>query len=191
MGHFTCGARGRGMLKHRLRAKEAPMRIVPLIASMMLVSPTFAAAPAATTKTAPAAATQTAAAAATHAVAVAKTDEDDLKELEQQWLDNALKHDDAWVQALLMDDFQDVSWQGQVRSKAEVLAAGASPVTSSQTLSALSARVHGDIGVVTGTNTTEAADKSFTVKVRFTDVFVKVDGQWHALSAQETIEKGS
>lgn len=168
------------------------MRIVPLIASMMLVSPVFAAAPAATTKPAPATATQTAAAAATHAAAVAKSDEDQLKDLEQQWLDHALKHDDAaWEPALLMDDFQDVSWQGQVRSKAEVLAAGASPVTSSQTLSDLKARVHGDLGVVTGTNTTEAADKSFTVKVRFTDVFVKVDGQWHALSAQETIEKGS
>lgn len=161
------------------------MRIVPLIASMMLVSPTvFAAAtaPANSTKAAPAAST---------AAATAKSDEDQLKDLEQQWLDAALKHDDPWLETLLLDDFQDVSWQGQLRSKADVLAASAAPVTSSQTLSGLKARVHGDLGVVTGINTTEAADKSFTVKVRFTDVFVKVDGRWHAFSAQETIEKGS
>jgi ketosteroid isomerase-like protein len=65
----------------------------------------------------------------------------------------------------------------------------AAPVKSSQTLSDLKVRVHGDMGVVTGVNTAEAADKSFTVKVRFTDVFVKDKGVWRALSAQETIEK--
>jgi hypothetical protein len=159
-------------------------RIAPLIASIALVSPmTFAAAaaPADSTQAAPAAATQ---------APPAASDEDQLKDLEQQWLDAALKHDDAWVQALLMDDFQDVSWQGQLRSKAEVLAASAAPVTSTQTLSDLKVRVHGEMGVVTGINTTEAADKSFTVKVRFSDVFVKKDGKWRALSAQETIEKG-
>ncbi|HEY3645532.1 MAG TPA: nuclear transport factor 2 family protein [Gammaproteobacteria bacterium] len=162
------------------------MRIVPLIASLTLLSTqAFAAgsAPASTSKAAPAAATQTAAAGA-------KSDEEQLKDLEQQWLDAALKHDNPWLEALIMDDFQDVSWQGQLRSKADVLAAGAVPVTTTQTLSDLKVRVHGDLGVVTGINTTEAADKSFTVKVRFTDVFVKSGDRWRALSAQETIQKG-
>ena len=161
------------------------MRIVTLIAGLALIpSAVFAAdaAPASTSKPAPAASTQAAA-------NEAKSDEDQLKDLEQQWLDHALKHDDQWVAALLLDDFQDVSWQGQLRSKADVLAAGAAPVTSTQTLSDLKARVHGDMGVVTGINTTEAADKSFTVKVRFTDVFVKLGDRWRALSAQETIQK--
>jgi len=158
------------------------MRIVTLIAGIALASPTvFAAAPAASTHTAPAASTGTAAPVA--------SDEDQLKDLEQQWLDAALKHDHQRLDALLADDFQDVSWQGQLRSKADVMAASAVPVTTTQTLSELKVRVHGDMGVVTGVNTTEAADKSFTVKVRFTDVFVKLGGQWHALSAQETIEK--
>ena len=162
------------------------MRIVSVIAGIALLSPAVFAA-----DTAPADNTQTAPAAATHAAPTAKSDADQLKDLEQQWLDAALKHDNAAVAALLLDDFEDVSWQGQLRSKADVLAAGAAPVTSTQTLSDLKARVHGDLGVVTGINTTEAADQSFTVKVRFTDVFVKLDGRWHALSAQETIEKGS
>ena len=162
------------------------MRIVTLIAGLALVPPAVFAA-----GTAPAGSTQAAPAASTRAAAEpAKSDEEQLKDLEQQWLDSALKHDDQWLRSLLMDDFQDVSWQGALRSKAEILAAGAVPVTTTQTLSDLKARVHGDLGVVTGINTTEAADKSFTVKVRFTDVFVKADGKWRALSAQETIQKG-
>ena len=162
------------------------MRIVPFIAGLVLASPAvFAAdaAPAGGTHAAPAATSQAAA-------GEARSDEEQLKDLEQRWLDSALKHEDQWVAALLMDDFQDVSWQGQLRSKADVLAASAAPVTTTQTLSDLKVRVHGDLGVVTGINTTEAADKSFTVKVRFTDVFVKLDGRWRALSAQETIQKG-
>jgi ketosteroid isomerase-like protein len=164
------------------------MRMIHLtvIAGIVLASPTVFAAPAApasTTQAAPVDSTQTAA-------APAKSDEDQLKDLEQQWLDTSLKQDHAGLDAILMDDFEDVSWQGELRGKTEIMAiAMAAPVKSSQTLSDLKVRVHGDLGVVTGVNTAEAADKSFTVKVRFTDVFVKDKGRWRALSAQETIEK--
>jgi ketosteroid isomerase-like protein len=122
--------------------------------------------------------------------AAAPSDEKQLEDLEQHWLDTSLNQDHAGLDAILMDDFEDVSWQGELRGKTEIMAiAMAAPVKSSQTLSDLKVRVHGDLGVVTGVNTAEAADKSFTVKVRFTDVFVKNQGQWRALSAQETIEK--
>jgi ketosteroid isomerase-like protein len=159
------------------------MRIVPLIIIVALVSvsgmvsaadPTPA--PAATSKSAP----------------PAVSDEKQLEGLEQEWLDTSLKQDRAGLDAILMEDFEDVSWQGELRGKTEIMAiAMSAPVTSSQTLSDLKVRVHGDMGVVTGVNTAEAADKSFSVKVRFTDVFVKDKGKWRALSAQETIEKGS
>jgi ketosteroid isomerase-like protein len=159
------------------------MRIVPLIIIVALVSvsglvsaadPTPA--PAATSKSAP----------------PAVSDEKQLEGLEQEWLDTSLKQDRTGLDAILMEDFEDVSWQGELRGKTEIMAiAMSAPVTSSQTLSDLKVRVHGDMGVVTGVNTAEAADKSFSVKVRFTDVFVKDKGKWRALSAQETIEKGS
>jgi ketosteroid isomerase-like protein len=157
------------------------MRIVPLISIAALVSLSSLAlaadptpAPAAASKSAP----------------PAVSDEKQLEDTEQSWLDAALNQDRAALDALLMEDFEDVSWQGELRGKTEIMAiATAAPVKSSQTLSDLKVRVHGDLGVVTGLNTTEAADKSFTVKVRFTDVFVKDKGQWRALSTQETIEK--
>jgi ketosteroid isomerase-like protein len=122
--------------------------------------------------------------------AAAPSDQKQLEDLERHWLDTSLNQDRAGLDAILMDDFEDVSWQGELRGKTEIMAiAMAAPVKSTQTLSDLKVRVHGDLGVVTGVNTAEAADKSFTVKVRFTDVFVKDQGQWRALSAQETIEK--
>ncbi|HEY3857999.1 MAG TPA: nuclear transport factor 2 family protein [Gammaproteobacteria bacterium] len=158
------------------------MRIVPLISIAALLSlPGFALAadptpaPAAASKSAP----------------PAESDEKQIEDLEQTWLDTSLKQDHDGLDAILMDDFEDVSWQGELRGKTEIMAiAMSAPVKSSQTLSDLKVRVHGDVGVVTGVNTAEAADKSFTVKVRFTDVFVRDKGHWRALSAQETIEKG-
>jgi ketosteroid isomerase-like protein len=156
------------------------MRIAHLISIAALMSlPAFVSAadsaPAPASKSAPAA---------------APSDQQQLEDLERHWLDTSLNQDHAGLDAILMDDFEDVSWQGELRGKSEIMAiAMAAPVKSTQTLSDLKVRVHGDMGVVTGVNTAEAADKSFTVKVRFTDVFVKDKGTWRALSAQETIEK--
>jgi ketosteroid isomerase-like protein len=156
------------------------MRIIPLTVIVALVSlPAFVSA----TDPAPAASSKPSAPAA-------PSDEKQLEDLEQEWLDTSLKQDHDGLDAILTDDFEDVSWQGELRGKTEIMAiAMAAPVTSTQTLSDLKVRVHGDLGVVTGVNTTEAADKSFAVKVRFTDVFVRTQGKWRALSAQETIEK--
>ena len=154
------------------------MRIVPLITFAALASLSALASAAGPTP-APAAASK-----------AAPSDEKRLEDLEQRWLDSSLKRDRAGLDAILMDDFEDVSWRGELRGKPEVMAAAmAAPVKSSQTLSDLKVRVHGDAGVVTGVNTAVAADKSFTVKLRFTDVFVRTPEGWRALSAQETIEK--
>jgi len=151
------------------------LTVIAALASLPVVASATDAAPAAASKS---------------SAAPAPSDEKQLEDLEQHWLDTSLSQDRAGLDAILMDDFEDVSWQGELRGKTEIMAiAMAAPVKSTQTLSDLKVRVHGEMGVVTGVNTTEAADKSFTVKVRFTDVFVKDKGQWRALSAQETIER--
>ena len=92
------------------------------------------------------------------------------------------------------DGFADVTWYGRVRSKSEVIAAQvttgkSTPMETHQTLSDLQVRVRGNVGVVTGKNTVEVNDKSFTLRVHFTDVFIKEAGKWRAFSAQETIEQ--
>lgn len=116
-------------------------------------------------------------------------DTQSLLDLEQRWATAAGARDHTALDAILADGFVDVSWQGKLRSKADALAAPAAPVKTTQTLSELKVRIYGDAAVVTGLNTAMAANKSFTARIRFTDVFVKQAGTWRAVSAQETLEK--
>ncbi|HEX7964701.1 MAG TPA: nuclear transport factor 2 family protein [Gammaproteobacteria bacterium] len=112
-----------------------------------------------------------------------------LLDLEQRWAAAAAARDHAALDAILADDFTDVSWQGKLRSKADALAAPAAPVRMRQTLSELKVRVYGDTAVVTGLNMAAAVDGSFTTRIRFTDVFIRHAGTWRAVSAQETPER--
>ena len=122
------------------------------------------------------------------------TDQQQLLDLEQRWLDAGIADDRKTLDDILRDDFVDVTWYGQVRGKSVVMAAQnasdkSTPMKTHQSLSDLQVRVRGDVGIVTGKNTVEADDHSFTLKVHFTDVFLKEAGKWRAFSAQETIEK--
>jgi len=122
------------------------------------------------------------------------SEQQQLLDLEQRWLDAGIADDRKTLDDILRDDFVDVTWYGQVRGKSVVLAAQSTGDKSAtmkthQTLSDLQVRVRNDVGVVTGKNTVEADDHSFTLKVHFTDVFLKEAGKWRAFSAQETIEK--
>ena len=111
-----------------------------------------------------------------------------LLDLEQHWVTAAAAHDHAALDAILADDFIDISWQGKLRGKADALSALAAPAQTRQYLSGLKVRLYGDTAVVTGLNTVTAADRSFTAYIRFTDVFVRQAGAWRAVSAQETPE---
>ncbi|HSN16680.1 MAG TPA: nuclear transport factor 2 family protein [Gammaproteobacteria bacterium] len=124
----------------------------------------------------------------------ATSDEQQLLDLEQRWLDAGIADDRKTLDDILRDDFVDVTWYGQVRGKSVVMAAQSAtgkttPMKTHQTLSDLQVRVRGYVGVVTGKNTVEADDHSFSLKVHFTDVFLKENGKWRAFSAQETIER--
>jgi ketosteroid isomerase-like protein len=119
----------------------------------------------------------------------APSDTQQLQDLEQRWLTAAMQHDTAALQTILVDDFVDVTYQGGLRDKADHLKSSLAPGKTKQTLDGLKVRVYGDTGIVTGQNTIVADDGSFTARVRFTDVFVKQQGVWRAVSAQETLEK--
>ena len=117
------------------------------------------------------------------------SDAQQLLTLEQRWLAAAMQRDATTLQAILTDDFVDVTYQGGLRDKADHLQSSLAPSKPKQTLGELKVRIYGDTGVVTGLNTIVADDGSFTARVRFTDVFVKQQGVWRAVSAQETLEK--
>lgn len=116
-------------------------------------------------------------------------DAQQLLTLEQRWLTAAMQRDTKTLKDILADDFVDVTYQGGLRDKADHLKSSLAPSKTKQTLEELKVRVYGDTGIVTGQNTIVADDGSFTARVRFTDVFVRQQGMWRAVSAQETLEK--
>jgi ketosteroid isomerase-like protein len=109
--------------------------------------------------------------------------------LEHEWLDAAARRDRGALDRILAQDFVDISYTGAVRLKSDVLAARAAPDGTKQALDTLKVRVYGQTAVVTGRNTVSAADGSRVAVLRFTDVFVRQDGAWRAVSAQETLER--
>ncbi len=107
--------------------------------------------------------------------------------LEQRWMDASVHRDRKTLDRILADDFLDTSYKGQLRTKADHLAA---PVVSNVTekLEDVKVRFYGDTAIVTGRNVVTANDHSFAANIRFTDVFVKQSGMWQAVAAQETQE---
>lgn len=112
---------------------------------------------------------------------------DQLQALERTWLAAAVHHDRATLDRLLADDFIDISYRGERRTKADALQAPAAPPGSRQSLSNLDVRLYGTTGIVTGVNTVTIAGRE-PARIRFTDVFVRMRDGWRAVSAQETLE---
>jgi len=117
----------------------------------------------------------------------------ELIRIEERWIDALERRDAAAVAEILDDGFLDSTYKGELRTKEEALAALRSPARADadQGLSELRARIYGETGIVTGINTVTARDHSFSVRVRFTDVFVRRAGRWKAVAAQETLVEGA
>lgn len=111
-----------------------------------------------------------------------------LLQLEHQWIRASATHSTAFLDHLLAADFVEVTYDGRIRSKADVLQGRVAPGTV-QTLSDLRVRIFGATAVVTGLNTVANSKQGWTARLRFTDVFVRNDSGWHAVSAQETLLK--
>ena len=110
-------------------------------------------------------------------------------QVERDWL-QALRNDDrAALGRILADDFTDISVHGEVRHKAEAVTHRAAPGTV-QHVHDLQVRVYGDTAVATGINSVRSRAQGWRVDVAFTDVFVRRDGRWQAVSAQETLRSG-
>jgi ketosteroid isomerase-like protein len=109
--------------------------------------------------------------------------------LEQRWVEALERRDAEAVGAILADDFVDTTYRGERRTRREALAGLTSPqrAPATQELSDLDARVYGTTGIVTGINSVTGRNPDFSVRLRFTDVFVKSRGVWKAVSAQETL----
>ena len=118
-------------------------------------------------------------------------DEAQLNELEQRlvkaWLDN----DWETVNAILDDDWSVIDPGGQVLNKTQVLREAKSGQRKMEagSIDEVKVRSFGEVAVVTGRTTAAGTyqGQSFSVSLRFTDVFVRRGDDWRAVASQGTL----
>ncbi len=115
----------------------------------------------------------------------AQRDQDELEAIERQWL--AAEHDSAALGRILAEDFLHPVAVGVFLTKAQHIAWAVghpAPGGRQQRFDQLRIRKYGDVGVVTGLviSTDGEGREDRTV---FTDVFVRRNGRWQAVNAQE------
>jgi ketosteroid isomerase-like protein len=140
-------------------------------------------------KTAPALAALVLLCGGVHAAPPATPDRAQIAALERHWLDAIRHHDHRALAKILGKGFVDINAQGRVRDRDEAIAHASAPADTTQTITQLNVRVYGDTAIATGINTVHSTAKGWTVDIAFTDVFVRSDGGWRAVSAQETLRK--
>lgn len=113
-------------------------------------------------------------------------DEDTLKAIEQTWITASSNTDRVTLDKLLDDSFIDTTPSGTRRSKSDVLLAPPPPPGSTQTLMNLEVHLTGNTAIVTGINHFNPGANAQPSDYSFTDVFVRRETGWRAVSAQMT-----
>jgi Domain of unknown function (DUF4440) len=106
--------------------------------------------------------------------------------LENEWLAN--EHNAAALERILASDFVHPLPTGEFITKAQHIAFSSAhppPANRKQHLDQLRVRVYGDAGIVNGIVVTSDEAGREVDRTIFTDVFVKRDGRWQAVNAQE------
>lgn len=110
--------------------------------------------------------------------------EQQVMQLERNWCNAVVKNDAETLSAILSDDLTDVSYKGNVGSKAQDLADAKTEKTTVCEADMMQVRIYGDVAVVVGRDTVKST--AFTGQARFTDTFVRRDGHWRCVSTQAT-----
>lgn len=111
-----------------------------------------------------------------------------LKAIEEKWDVANLKGDTATLSAIFADTFISTNAEGKVRTKAELLAQVKSGEIKYQTskVDDMKVYVYGDAAVVNGRWTAKFVEKGKNVDTieRFTDTYVRQNGQWKCVASQ-------
>ena len=100
----------------------------------------------------------------------------ELTAIEEQLASTYQKHDCAGWGALLADEWFVTHITGEVITKKEVLEMCRTAPEITQTFENLSVRAYGTTAIVTGLNYATALGQ--TIKLRFTDVFIRRNDRW-------------
>jgi hypothetical protein len=105
---------------------------------------------------------------------------------EQRWLQAVAKHDATVLGKILADNFVHTNYRGVVSYREQELANVTKPKPYTEATSEQTVDFAGkNAAVVHGLNTISQGGK-VVMRLRYTDVYVKQNGRWMALSAQET-----
>ena len=113
-----------------------------------------------------------------------------LRRLNRQWMDAYVKRDIAFLRTHMSDDYVGTFPDGAVHDKhseIDAVASGAVAITRMEPVE-MQVRVYGDAAVMTGHSSVEATldGKAMAAELRFTDVWIRRDGQWQAVASQVT-----
>ena len=126
----------------------------------------------------------------TPAPAQTKAPGDELKQIENDWTAAAKAKDAAKLADILSDSWVSFGWDGRREDKAAALADLKKPGNSLDTLEMgpMTVRIFGNTAIVTGSDTEKSKEdgKDTSGKYVWTDVFVKENGKWKAVSSQST-----
>jgi ketosteroid isomerase-like protein len=115
----------------------------------------------------------------------AQTMEQEVKAVEQRWLENEDRPD--VVQSILADDFVHVLPVGFISKEDHLAFLRKHPnaFPGNKHFEELRVRIYGDVAIATGIVSTIHDSGAKAKRTAFTDVFVRRDGKWLAVNAQE------
>jgi ketosteroid isomerase-like protein len=113
---------------------------------------------------------------------------DELKQIENDWMAAAKTKDAAKLGAILADSWIGLEWDGRINNKAKALADLKVEGNSLDTIEMgeMTVRTFGNTAVVTGSDVEKSKEKGKDTSGKYiwTDVFVKTNGKWQAVSSQ-------
>jgi ketosteroid isomerase-like protein len=119
-----------------------------------------------------------------------KSVERELIRLEKEWADALVKHDVAFFERIMVDDYTWTAPEGYVCTKADNIALAKSEegVIMSWVLADMNVRVYGDAAVVTGCQTIKETYKGEDVsgQERWTHTWVRRSGRWQCVAAHSS-----
>jgi uncharacterized protein (TIGR02246 family) len=134
--------------------------------------------------------TQTKAADTKKTATSANAASDELKQIENDWVDASKNKNAEKLADILADSWVAHGWDGKRTDKAKALAEMKTPGNSLDNIEMgpMTVRVFGNTAVVTGSDTEKSMEdgKDTSGKYVWTDVFVKQNGKWRAVASQST-----
>jgi ketosteroid isomerase-like protein len=117
-------------------------------------------------------------------------DEQQIRKIEQDWIDAIVKRDGGFLAKLEADDFTFTDPDGGVMDKAGDIknTTTGDTVFDEIKIDSLKVRFYGDTAIVNGLGTVKAhqKDEDLSGQYSWTDVFVKQKGEWKAVAGHVT-----